>query len=103
MCLSDCAVLPLSAVFVCVVSVLKCMHGAATQLGALPLNYAHDPDFYKLLRAVRWYSTASCPSGEKQEGVVTTCAVVCCGVWCCLTPTAQTLFQAQELHRTATI
>lgn len=36
----------------------------AVQLGALPLNFAHDPDFYKLLRAVRWYSAASCPSGN---------------------------------------
>lgn len=34
------------------------------QLGALPLNFAHDPDFYKLLRAVRWYSAASCPTGN---------------------------------------
>jgi hypothetical protein len=35
-----------------------------SQLGALPLNFAHDPDFYKLLRAVRWYSASSCPSGN---------------------------------------
>lgn len=33
-------------------------------MGALPLNFAHDPDFYKLLRAVRWYSASSCPSGN---------------------------------------
>lgn len=37
---------------------------STTHLGALPLNFAHDPDFYKLLRAVRWYSAASCPSGN---------------------------------------
>lgn len=34
------------------------------QHGALPLNFAHDPDFYKLLRAVRWYGAASVPSGN---------------------------------------
>lgn len=30
----------------------------------MPLNFAHDPDFYKLLRALRWYSAASCPTGN---------------------------------------
>jgi hypothetical protein len=34
------------------------------QHGALPLNFAHDPDFFKLLRAVRWYGAASVPQGN---------------------------------------
>lgn len=43
---------------------MRCAFVPCSQLGALPLNFAHDPDFYKLLRAVRWYSAASCPSGN---------------------------------------
>ena len=47
----------------------------ALQLGALPLNLAHNPDFFKLLHALRWHSASCCPSGH--HPTLLSCAVLC--------------------------